>query len=122
MTLELNGIDVDCIIGDRPEERERAQRLSVDVKLEMDDAAAESDELADTVDYAALTELVRAALAAAKCRMIERAAKVVCDLCMENDRVLAATVKVLKAGAIEHLNSASATVAADRLRNRPKVV
>ena len=40
MILELNGIDVDCIIGDRPDERERTQRLTVDVRLEIDDAAA----------------------------------------------------------------------------------
>ena len=54
MILELNGIDVECIIGERAEERTRTQRLLVDVRLEIGDAAAESDELSDTVDYAAL--------------------------------------------------------------------
>ena len=122
MILELKGIEADCIIGDRPDERERTQRLAVDVKLEIGDAVAESDDLDDTVDYAALTEEIRTALAAAKCRMIERAAKVVCDLCMEDAKVCAAAVKVTKAGAVAHLGSASATIAADRLQNRPKVI
>ena len=122
MILELNGIEADCIIGDRPDERERTQRLTVDVRLEIGDAVVESDDLADTVDYAVLTEEIRAALAAAKCRMIERAAKVVCDLCMGDAKVCAATVKVTKAGAIAHLGSASATIAADRLQSRPKVI
>ena len=72
-------------------------------------AAAESDELSDTVDYAALTEKVRAALVAAKCRMIERAAKVVCDLCREDPKVHAATVRIVKAGAVAHLASAAVT-------------
>ena len=111
MILELNGVEVDCIIGDRSDERERAQRLMVDVRLEIGDAAATSDELSDTVDDAALTARIRAALVAAKCRMIERAAKVVCDLCLEDSKVNAAHVKVTKAGAVAHLASASAVYA-----------
>ena len=112
MKLELNGIDVDCIIGDRPDERTRTQRLRVDVVLTIDDTATETDELADTVDYAALTEKIRAALIEAKCRMIERAAKVVLGLCLEDSKVSAAKARVTKSGAIEHLESASAVVEA----------
>ena len=112
MKLELNGIDVDCIIGERPDERTRTQRLRVDVVLTSGDIAAETDELADTVDYAALTEGIRAALVAAKCKMIERAAKVVCDLCLKDAKVSAAEVCVTKSGAIEHLESASVVIEA----------
>ena len=110
MKLELNGIDVDCIIGERPDERTRTQRLRVDVVLAIDDTAAETDELADTVDYAALTEGIRTALVAAKCRMIERAAKVVADLCLADEKVSAAKVRVVKSGAIQHLESAAAVI------------
>ena len=112
MTLELNRIDVDCIIGDRAYERERAQRLTVDVRIEIDDGAADSDDLCDTVDYAELTSRVRAALVAAKCKMIERAAKIVCDLCLADRKVRSATVRITKTGAIAHLASASATYSA----------
>ena len=110
MKLELNGIDVDCIIGECPDERTRTQRLRVDVVLAIDDTAAETDELADTVDYAALTEGIRTALVAAKCRMIERAAKVVADLCLADEKVSAAKVRVVKSGAIQHLESAAAVI------------
>ena len=110
MKLELNGIDVECIIGERPDERTRTQRLRVDVVLTIGDEAAETDELADTVDYAALTEGVRTALVDAKCKMIERAAKVVCDLCLADAKVSAAKVRVTKSGAIPHLESAAVTI------------
>mgnify|MGYP003329076712 CR=1 FL=1 len=63
--LKLNGIEVDCVIGERPDERTRLQKLRVDVELEIPDRAAETDALGDTVDYAALAEKVRAALVAA---------------------------------------------------------
>lgn len=112
MKLELNGIDVECIIGERPDERTRAQRLRVDVVLTIGDTAAKTDELADTVDYAALTEGIRAALVAAKCKMIERATKVVADLCLADEKVSAAKVRVVKSGAIPHLESAAAVIEA----------
>ena len=110
MKLELNGIDVDCIIGERPDERTRTQRLRVDVVLTIDDKAAETDELADMVDYAALTEEIRTALVEAKCKMIERAAKIVCDFCLKDAKVSAAKVRVTKSGVIEHLESAAAII------------
>ena len=112
MKLELNGIDVECIIGERPDERTRPQRLRVDVVLAVGDEASGTDELADTVDYAALTERIRAALVEAECRMIERAARVVADLCLADAKVSAAKVRVVKGGAIPHLESAAAVIEA----------
>ena len=112
MKLELNGIDVECIIGERSDERMRPQRLCVDVVLTVGDKASETDELADTVDYAALTERIRAALVEAKCRMIERAARVVADLCLKDAKVSAAKVRVVKGGAVPHLESAAAVIEA----------
>ena len=112
MKLELNGIDVDCIIGERPDERVRTQRLRVDVSLTVSDRAGETDELCDTADYAVLTEKIRAALVAAECKMIERAARIVCNLCLEDAKVSAAKVRVTKTGAIVHLESAAAVVEA----------
>ena len=114
MTLRLNDIVVDCIIGDLPSERRVAQRLAVDVELALNDLAAETDSLSDTVDYSVLVGKVRSALKAAKCRMIERAAKVVCDLCLKDAKVSAAKVRVTKSGAIEHLESASAVIEATK--------
>ena len=43
-TLKLNGIEVECVLGDLPEERTREQRIQVDVSLEMDlESAGESE-------------------------------------------------------------------------------
>ena len=114
MKLELNGIDVDCIIGERPDERQREQRLRVDLALEIDDTAAETDDLADTVDYAALAGRIRAALAGAKCRMIERAAKIAADAALAEKHVTAAEARVVKSGAVAGLASAAAVYAVRR--------
>ncbi len=108
MTLELKGIEAECVIGDLPVERVRPQTLLVDAELEVPDAAAESDRLEDTADYAAIAERVRSALADAKCRMIERAAKVALDACLEDANVLRARVRVTKRGSVPHMESAAA--------------
>ena len=106
--LYLNSIDVDCIIGERPEERSLVQRLVVDVALKVDGRAEYTDELCDTVDYAALSERIRSSLIAAKCKMIERAARVVCDICLSEAMVVSADVTVTKSGAVPGLRSAAA--------------
>jgi len=114
MKLRLDGIDVYCIIGDLPEERDRLQRLRVDVEIVVPDDVATSDNLADTADYVALAEKVRSCLVAAKCRMIERAARVAAEACLSVPRVESATVKVVKAGAVEGIESATAEWTAGR--------
>lgn len=112
MTLELQALTIDCVIGERPEERTRTQRLRLDVALTVDETVCATDELADTVDYAALAERLRAALVAARCRMIERAARVALDICRDEPRARAARVRVTKFGAIPHLEAAAVVLEA----------
>ena len=104
--LKLNGIEVECIIGDLPEERESEQRLLVDVALDIDPA----DRLDDTVDYALLVGNIREALEDAQCRLLERAAGVVADVCLSDPRVERVTVGVRKFGSVSGLGSAEVKV------------
>jgi dihydroneopterin aldolase len=109
--LELNGIDVECILGDLPEERVREQKIQVDVALALDlTAAGESDALEDTVDYAILVGNIREALEEARCRLLERAAECVADVCLADPLVERATVTVRKFASVPGLASASVTI------------
>lgn len=108
--LSLNQLEVNCVIGERPDERERLQKLIIDAELEISTASAFSDNLADTADYAALAEKISATLKDAKCMMIERAAYLAATICLEDKAVNAVNLKVTKSGAIEGLRSASVTV------------
>ena len=110
MVLSLNQLEVDCVIGERPDERERLQRLLIDAELEISPAAAGSDDLADTADYAELSEKIAARLKEAKCMMIERAAHIAAAACLEDKAVKSVELKVTKTGAIGGLRSASVTV------------
>ena len=113
-TIKLGNIEALCIIGDLPEERAREQRLLVDVSLEVDlSAVMASDRLSDTIDYAALSREIRDALRAAKCRLIERAAGVVADVCLEDPRVQRVTVCVKKSGCVPGLGAAEVRITRD---------
>jgi len=109
--LRLEGLEVRCIIGDLPDEREREQVLRIDAALRMDlRKAGATDDLRDTADYAALAARIRARLAAAKCRLIERAAELAAEECLACAGVAKAEVRVRKSGAVEGLACAAAEV------------
>ena len=112
----LNDLCVTCIIGDLPHERITPQELFLDLELSCDlRPAAQSDALADTVDYVAVVEAVRDTLTQARCRMIERAAQLAIDAVFAVDpRIRACRLLLRKPQAL------SGVVAAVRLaRTRP---
>ena len=114
MRLTLNSLDVDCVIGERLDERIRLQRLIIDAELEIDTPAITTDDLHDTVDYAALSSRIRSTLKKAKCQMIERAAYLAATECLASPRVKFVRVRVTKQGAIPHLASCSAIYEASK--------
>lgn len=106
--LQINGIEVSCIIGDLPEERCREQILLVDLTLFLDlSKAIKSDRLPDTVDYPGMAAAIRARLREARCQMIEHAAGLVVLEALRDHRVEAARVRVQKRGAVVGLHDAS---------------
>ena len=114
-TLKLNGIMVECVIGERPDERTRTQKIRVDVEMEIPETACTTDRLEDTVDYVAVKDAVTKALVEAKPQMIERAAylawKAIYDtlkgVATSRDGLRPVQVTITKYGAIEGLESAS---------------
>lgn len=98
----LEGLRVECIVGDMPHERLYPQELFLDMELTCDlSLAAKSDLLADTINYVAVIDAVRERLIAVKCQMIERAAQVAIEAALSVDpRVLAVDVTVRKPHAL----------------------
>ncbi|MEI6645811.1 MAG: dihydroneopterin aldolase [bacterium] len=109
--LELCGLEIRCIIGDRPEERvcEQTLVLNVVLTLDMSDVLAR-DALNDTVDYVAVACDIRMALSAAQFRMIESAAECAAQICLRHARVDAVCVRVEKLAAVPGLRAAAVTV------------
>lgn len=79
------------------EERRRGQTFLVDVALDVDTAAAaRSDDLADTVDYATLTERLAEVVGGDPVDLLETLAQRLADVCLAAPGVTAVEVTVHK--------------------------
>lgn len=116
MELRLRDLEIECVLGDLPAERAAPRTVCADLTLELSGDAGTDDDLGSTVDYAAVCALVRSRLAAAECRLLERAARIAAEACLEFLGVLSAVAEVSKRGSIPGLGSASAVYRAVRAR------
>lgn len=96
-TIEIRGLRALCYCGALAEEQARAQPFEVDLDLVVDlRQAGASDDLADTVDYAALAAEVERVVTTERFTLLERLAQRLCDVVLADDRVTAVTVVVRK--------------------------
>jgi dihydroneopterin aldolase len=93
----LEGIRVLGTHGVLPEEQSRPQPFEVDVELLVDLAlAGESDDLADTVDYAGVVETVVRVVEKGHHRLLEVLASRIAEECRADHRVQGVVVTVRK--------------------------
>ena len=101
-TIFLHALEVSCVIGTHAHERRAPQELLIDLDLETDcTRAGSSDDLADTVDYEALTARIRETAEAGKFHLIEAVAAAVAKVTLSScPEVKALAVRVTKMGAV----------------------
>lgn len=96
-TIELRGLRASGICGVLPDEQVRAQPIEVDLDLVADlSAAGGSDDLADTIDYAAVASEVERVITTERFALLERLATRIAEVCLADERVLAVIVAVRK--------------------------
>ena len=83
MTIELLGLVVFGHHGYLEEERRLGQRFLVDLWADVDEAAAASDRIEDTVDYRKLAGLVREVFAGPERLLLESLAGAIADGALE---------------------------------------
>lgn len=73
--IELNGLEVDCVVGTYPRERHVPQRLRLDVAMYLStEAAARREALSLSLDYSAIAAQLAFLLRSCEFRMLETAA------------------------------------------------
>jgi 7,8-dihydroneopterin aldolase/epimerase/oxygenase len=97
--IQLRGLRLMGTHGVLPEEQSRAQPFEVDLDVEADlRAAAQSDDVADTVDYGALADAVARVVSGERHALLERVAERVAEEVLSDGggRVASVTVTVRK--------------------------
>lgn len=117
--IMLRGLTVRGNHGVFDYERRDGQDFVIDVTVWLDlAAAAESDDLADTVDYGALAQLAADVVAGPPRNLIETVAAEIADAVMADERLLAVEVVVHKPDAPIPLTFSDVAVVARRSRRR----
>lgn len=112
--ITLRGLRAYGRHGNDTGERDRAQPFDLDLALDLDlAAAAHSDDLRDTLDYAALARRVAAIVEQTSYRLLERLAADVAAALLDDARVRRVEVTIAKPGLL-----AGATPAVTLVRAR----
>lgn len=73
-TIRISGLELDCIVGVRPAERRRRQRVRLSIALEIDASrAGVSERIAHTIDYSVVADEVVELLCFREYRLVETA-------------------------------------------------
>jgi dihydroneopterin aldolase len=95
--VEIRGLRLSGIVGVLPEEQVRAQPLEIDVDLVCDQSASGlSDDLDDTVNYAAVIDRVQQIVEGGHPALLEFLAARIGEGCLDDPRVERVTVAVRK--------------------------
>lgn len=99
--ITLEGLRADTLLGVYPRERLLAQTVEIDLSIGFSSASAgASDDLADTIDYAAVVARIRADLASSRFHLLEALAEHVAELLLAEFGAAWVRVGVSKLGVI----------------------
>ncbi len=97
VTVEINGLSLYTHVGVTAAEREVGQRLILDIRLELGEAAATvTDDVADTVDYARVCEIAALVATQRSDKTLERLCTAVGDRLLRDFEAQAVAVKASK--------------------------
>jgi 7,8-dihydroneopterin aldolase/epimerase/oxygenase len=116
----LRDLVLPASIGVYPHEHEAKQRIQINVRLGVDDEAAQAglivgaDELSRVVDYEKIAQRIRSIVGSGHTRLVETLAERIAEACLIDSRVRTARVRLEKLDIFE--DAASAGVEIERRR------
>lgn len=110
--IQIKDLSVQGIIGINPDERVNRQEILVNVTMWADTrAAADSDEIADAVNYRTINKALIAHIEQGEPMLVERLVAELAAICLDADeRVREVEVTVEKPGALRHARSVGITI------------
>jgi dihydroneopterin aldolase len=100
-SIFIEGLRVDAWVGIYSRERLASQTVEFDLSFGVPEAAAIRDNIADTIDYAAVVEYIRAELAGRHFNLIETLGEFVAGLLCEKFAVPWVKIRLAKLGVMK---------------------
>jgi dihydroneopterin aldolase len=83
-TISIHGFRVDTLVGFLEWERQLPQTIELNMELAIpDNRAGRTDRISDTIDYSAVVDRVRTALAGSRYILLERVCEHIADIVMQ---------------------------------------
>ena len=115
MIIRIKDLRLRTIIGINDWEREQEQDIVINAGIVFDGrAAADSDEIADTIDYKSLTKAMIAHVEGSSWNLLEKLATRLLEIALAHPKVESAWVEVDKPGALRFADSVSVRVDGER--------
>jgi D-erythro-7,8-dihydroneopterin triphosphate epimerase len=109
--IRIEDLHLRCIIGIFPEEREKKQDVLIQATLHTDlQRPGETDDVADTVDYKGIKNSIVELVESSEFLLIERMAASIAWICLADEKVERAEVRVDKPGALRFARTVSVEV------------
>jgi dihydroneopterin aldolase len=96
LKLVVTALEVNVVVGVYPGERDRAQRLCLDLEATVEPPAAFDDDFAKVVDYGAMVERVKMVCAENRAHLLETLGDRILSACLDDRRVREASVRIRK--------------------------
>lgn len=110
--IKIKNLRLKTIIGVYEHERNEKQDIILNIHIQSDlSIAARSDNLADTLDYDALTKKIISTVESSSYRLIEALAQAVLDIIADYDEKVSAFIEIEKPNAIPLADSVSVVMA-----------
>jgi D-erythro-7,8-dihydroneopterin triphosphate epimerase len=107
-TIRITNLKLRTVIGTNDWERDCKQDVVINVKIGFDASkASESDNINDTIDYKSLTKRIIQTVEPSSFYLLEKLAKCILNIIMENPLVKKATVRIDKPLALRFADSVS---------------
>ena len=115
VTIRIQDLEMEVIIGINPEERENPQGIVINVCLKYDaDRAIQTDDIKDALDYKTLTKKIIHEVKNTRFMLLEKLTKFVLDIVMGFPQVQYAKVNIGKPMALRFSKTVSCELATDR--------
>lgn len=109
--IHIRDLLLRCVVGVRDRERHDRQNVNLNITLHADLATAcRTDELAETVDYAAIKKRVIELVQRSSFHLLEALAEAVANVCLEDPRVRLVDVTIEKPGALRFARTAAVQI------------
>jgi dihydroneopterin aldolase len=109
-TIFISELRLDILIGVYDWERQVPQKAQLDLEIGLPGRASRSDELGDTLDYAAVVSRIEASLAENRFGLLENLAEHIAQLVMREFRSPWVKVSVTKLAALKNVKRLGVTI------------